>query len=100
MSAPFVCARCRRPVGKEAGRFVARLEIVHDASPLEITAEELRRDHGAEIRRLLAAMAARDPRELEEEVALRRERRLCAACRREVIAAFEATRRRPRRRPR
>lgn len=79
---------------------MARLEVMHDASPLELTREDLERDHGAEMRRLLASMASRDPEELEEEVYLRRERRLCAACRRQVIDAFQATRRRPRRRPR
>lgn len=100
MSERFVCERCRRSVPAGGARYIARLEVFHDPTPPEITAQDLAVDHGAEIRKLLAQMASRDPRELEEEVYLRRERRLCAPCRKELLGEFERTRRRPRRRPR
>lgn len=100
MSDRFVCDRCRRAVASGAARYLAKLEVMHEAPPLQITREDLAKDHGAEIRRLLAQMATRDPRELEEEVYLKRERKLCAPCREELLVEFEKTRRRPRRRPR
>lgn len=107
MTAPaFRCDRCAIEVPADRARYQALLEIQHVADPLVVTEEELRRDHATEIRDLLAAMAKRDARELEEEVHVRRVARLCARCRRTLLAAFDSRprgrrrRRRPGARPR
>ena len=100
MSDAFACGRCGTAVPLGAARYDARLQITHTADPLELTAEDLARDHGAEIRQLLREMARRDPTVLEEEVHLTRSIRLCARCRIEVLDHFERRRGRRNRRPR
>ena len=97
------CGRCGRRIPRGGASWDARLQITHAADPLVVTDEELKRDHGSEIRDLLDEMASRDPRELEEEVHLERSLRLCSACRLEVLRAFvrrpsHRRRRQPRRR--
>jgi hypothetical protein len=89
---PFSCQRCGADVATVEGRYEAVLEIRHLAEPLEMSEEDLLKDHAAEIRRLLREMAGRDPREMEEHVIVRRERRLCTRCRADVLAALEGDR--------
>jgi hypothetical protein len=62
-------------------RYLARIEVVAAYDPPELTREDLARDFDAEIRRLVKAMDARDPKALEEEVAAIRRFDLCPPCR-------------------
>ncbi|MFN7971668.1 MAG: hypothetical protein U0166_04890 [Acidobacteriota bacterium] len=96
----FACDRCGREVERDAARYRAVVEIAHDADTLVITDEDLERDHAAEIRSLLTQMTSRDPKELEEQVYVKRALRLCAPCRRVLLSACEPiARRAPQDRP-
>ena len=78
----LTCDRCgANLLVKEAVRYVARLEVVAAYDPPEMTREDLARDHGAEMRRLVKSMEGRDATDLEEEVAAVRRFDLCPPCR-------------------
>lgn len=76
-------------VPDDGPRYRAVIEIAHAADPLVMTEEDLDRDYDREIRELLARMVSRSPREMEEEVYLKREFRLCGPCRKELLRAIE-----------
>jgi len=69
----------------EDTRYVAEILVYAAYDPLEITADDLRQDHMAQIRKLLADMETRDPRELEDEVAKCFRFNLCPDCQKEYI---------------
>ncbi len=85
---PYRCDRCRSGLSQDAPRYLAVLEIAHVADPPEWTEEDQCRDFEAEIRELLKAMEGCDPKELEEQVYVRRCLSLCTACRQRVLDAM------------
>ena len=48
-----LCDRCGRAIEKKALRYVAKIQVFAAYDPLEITFEDLTRDHSAEIDALL-----------------------------------------------
>lgn len=78
----FHCDRCGRGLLVDHDvRYEVRIEVKAGYDPPEITRGDLEKDWREEIRRLLAEMERRDPRELEEEVYCVRRFDLCPACR-------------------
>ena len=88
---PFECGRCRRSVPDDGPRYRAVIEIAHVADPLVLTEEDLARDFRREIRDLLARMASRSARAMEEEVYVRKEVAMCGPCRRDLLQALAGT---------
>jgi len=69
----------------EPVRYEARIQVAAAYDPLELTADDLRRDHRAEIRALIARMADMDPQELEDAIHKEFRFDLCMACQRRYI---------------
>jgi hypothetical protein len=82
----LTCDRCGKPllVG-EAVRYEARIQVYAAYDPLELTADDLARDHQAEIRALLDRMRDMDPQELEDSVFKEFRLDLCMACQRRFL---------------
>lgn len=66
-------------------RYEVRIEVYAAYDPLELTPDDLTRDHRAAIRRLLARMEAMDPQELEDSVHKAFRFDLCPACQRRYL---------------
>ena len=80
------CDRCGKSLlVDEDTRYLARIEVVAAYDPPEVMRQDLERDLEAEMRRLVAAAAARDRKELEEEVAAIRRFDLCPPCRKAFL---------------
>jgi len=67
-------------------RYVVKVEVYAAYDPLEITEEDLKKDHKQEIADLLSDMNGMDAEELEEGVYKRLRFDLCAACQRRYLA--------------
>lgn len=80
-SLSFHCDRCAEPVSPGQGKFFAvRIEAFADPTPPEITEDDLRRDHRAEIAALLDRMQHLSEQEAMEQVYRRRNLILCNRC--------------------
>ena len=66
-------------------RYVVKIEVFAAYDPLELTREDLAKDHEAEMRRLLESMSGMDPRDLEDQVYRSFRFDLCPACQRKYI---------------
>lgn len=81
MSQGLVCDACGEPLLLESDvRYVVRIRGVAAYDPLEITREDLDRDHEGDMARLLDEMASRDPGELEDGVHKEWTLDLCSRC--------------------
>ncbi len=67
--------------------YIVRIEAFAAAGKLEFTEQDLKRDHQADIRRLIAEIEAKHPDEIEDQVyrALRFD--FCPACHRKFLAS-------------
>jgi hypothetical protein len=75
------CRRCGAELSPGRTHFyVVHIHAYADASPPEITAEDLARDHEAEMRKILAEAEQYSERELLETVDRRTQFYLCARC--------------------
>ncbi len=66
-------------------RYVLKIDVYAAYDPMELTADDLERDHRAEIKRLIEQMNGMDPQELEDSVHKEFNFQLCPACQREYI---------------
>ena len=83
----YTCDMCGKPLlSDEDVRYVVKIEVYAAYDPMEITEEDLDRDHKKEIADLLSQMEDMDPEELEEGVYKRMRFDLCAACHRRYLA--------------
>ena len=69
----------------EPVRYEARIQVYAAYDPLEITPDDLTRDHRAEIRALLAQLRDADPQMIEENVYKEFRFDLCMACQRRYL---------------
>jgi hypothetical protein len=82
----YWCDGCGAELRPDDGsRFVVRIEAFAAAGPLEITGDDLARDHGEEIRRLLGQLKGRNPDEIEDAVYRRMCFDLCPPCHRRFL---------------
>jgi len=75
-----ICDRCGRPIEKGQLRYIARIEVLAAADPLEITLEDLLRDTRREMDALLAKCDQLSEEELMRDVYVKFEFDLCRAC--------------------
>jgi len=68
--------------GDGSDRYVVRIEAFAAAGRLEFTEEDMRRDHAAEIERLLSRLEKQSPDEIEDQVYRRLVFDLCPDCHR------------------
>ena len=77
------CDRCDRTLlVHEDVRYIVELKVYAAYDVLELTQEDLARDHKSEIARLIAEIEKRDPESLMDEVAREMKLDLCPACQR------------------
>jgi len=77
----FTCDMCsKRLEQNEDTRYVIKIEVYAAYDPLEITGEDLERDHTEEIENLLEEMEDRDAEEMENEVYKTFRFDLCPEC--------------------
>lgn len=78
---PLLCARCAAELTPGKGQFyVVRIEAVADPTPPSFSEDDLKRDHRAEIERLVSQMRDLSERELMEQVYRRLVLCLCGPC--------------------
>lgn len=77
----YRCDMCGRPLPREsAGRYVVRIEAFAAEGPLEITAEDLARNHREEIRRVVEELSRMPLDQIEDQVYRAFRFDLCEAC--------------------
>lgn len=70
----------------DSSRFIVKIEVFASASTLEISAEDLAKDHAAEIEALIKQTRSMPLEELEDGVYRSLQFDLCPACRRRYLA--------------
>jgi hypothetical protein len=75
-----ICDRCARPIEKGQLRYVAKIQVLAAADPLEITLEDLLSDTRREMDALLAQCEELSEEELMRDVYVKFEFDLCRAC--------------------
>jgi len=84
--ADFCCDMCGKPLLVDSDvRYIASIEVFAAYDPMELTEDDLKQDHLAEIRRLAQNLASADPRELEDQVYKRFTFDLCPACQKKYL---------------
>ncbi len=80
-SAPAICRRCGALLTPGRGDFyVVEIQAYAENSPPVITAEDLAKDHGAEMARLAEEMKEMSAQEMMDMVHVRMSFFLCRAC--------------------
>ena len=69
----------------ESVRYKVRIEVFAAYDPMEITSDDLKRDHRAEIRRLLDRVAELDTEAAQDSVYRAMDFDLCLACQKEYL---------------
>lgn len=84
----YQCDACRRDLPRDGSdHFIVKIEAFAAAGKLEFTAEELERDHSAEIRKAMDALTRQTPDEIEDGVFRQFRFDLCPACHRRFLKA-------------
>jgi hypothetical protein len=79
----LTCDLCGKALlADEPARYELRIQLYAAYDPLELTPEDLERDHRAEIRALLDRLEQMDPQEVEDSVYKEFHFDLCMACQR------------------
>ncbi len=68
-----------------SNRYIVRIEAFAAAGTLEFTEQELKRDHAAEIRRVIAELENHSPDDIEDQVYRSLRYDLCPACHRRFL---------------
>jgi hypothetical protein len=81
-----ICDRCGQPMEKNQLRYVAKIQVFAAADTLEITAEDLLKDPGDEIARLMRQCEDMTEEELMRDVFVELQFDLCRPCQRAYLA--------------
>jgi len=81
-----ICDRCGQAILKDELRYVAKVEVYAAYDPLEITFEDLMRDHTGEIEQLLQRCEELTEEELMRDVHVQFQFDLCRACQKVYVA--------------
>ncbi len=82
----YKCDICGRSLeANDPARYIVRVEAFAAAGPLEITEADLKRDHKAEIKRLIDQLKQTSPDEVEDQVYRAFRFDLCGGCHRNYI---------------
>ena len=79
------CDRCGRPIEKGQLRYIAKIEVLAAADPLEITLEDLLSDTRREMDALLAQCEQFSEEELMRDVYVKFQFDLCRACQKSYV---------------
>ena len=80
-----LCDRCGQPLEEGGLRYVAKIQVFAAYDPLEITFEDMTRDHTREIKEILAQCENLTEEELMRDVYVEFQFDLCRACQRAYI---------------
>jgi hypothetical protein len=80
-----ICDRCGQPIEEGALRYVAKIQVFAAYDPLEITFEDIARDHTQEIKDILKQCEGMTEEELMRDVWVEMQFDLCPPCQREYI---------------
>jgi hypothetical protein len=81
VESPLFCDRCSKELHAGQGNFyVVKIEAIADPAPPVFSAEDLERDHRAEIARLVAELDGLSEREAMDQVYRRLTIYLCEPC--------------------
>jgi hypothetical protein len=80
-----ICDRCGEPIEEGQLRYVAKIQVFAAYDPLEITFEDITRDHTDEIRKILEQCADLTEEELMRDVYVEFQFDLCRRCQRQYI---------------
>ena len=69
----------------ENARYLVRIQVYAAYDPMELTPDDLAKDHRAEIRKLIERLEDMDPQEVEDSVYKEFRFDLCPACQRRYI---------------
>ncbi|MFW6107345.1 MAG: hypothetical protein ACOC8A_01495 [bacterium] len=82
----LTCDLCGKPLlADEAVRYQVRIQVFAAYDPLELTPDDLARDHRTEIRELVRQLEDMDPQEVEDSVYKELHFDLCMACQQHYI---------------
>ncbi|MGD0016723.1 MAG: hypothetical protein ABSC38_04295 [Verrucomicrobiia bacterium] len=81
-----ICDRCGQPLEQGALRYVAKIQVFAAYDPLEITFEDLMRDHSDDIKKILEQCKDLTEEDLMRDVFVDFRFDLCHACQRAYIA--------------
>jgi hypothetical protein len=80
-----ICDRCGQPLEQGALRYVAKIQVFAAYDPLEITFEDLMRDHSDDIKKILEQCKDLTEEDLMRDVFVDFQFDLCHACQRTYI---------------
>ena len=80
-----LCNRCGRPIKKKALHYIAKIQVYAAYDPLEITSEDLLRDHRAEMEEILRQCEDMTEEELMRDVYAEFRFDLCRPCQKEYV---------------
>ena len=80
-----ICDRCGRPLEQGQLRYIARIEVLAAADPLEITLDDLLRDSRREMDALLEQCEHLTEEELMRDVYVKFEFDLCHSCQKSYL---------------
>ena len=80
-----ICDRCGRPLEQGQLRYIARIEVLAAADPLEITLDDLLRDSRREMDALLEQCEHLTEEELMRDVYVKFEFDLCRSCQKSYV---------------
>jgi hypothetical protein len=81
-----LCDRCGRPIEKRELRYVAKIQVFAAYDPLEITFEDLLRDHRRDIEQILEQCEQLTEEELMRDVYVQFQFDLCRTCQKTFAA--------------
>ena len=82
----LACDRCGKTLLlDEDVRYMVKIEVFAAYDCMEITDDDLARDHDAEMRRVLERLEHMDPEEAQDSVHRAMEFELCLSCQREYL---------------
>ena len=82
----YECDRCGQGLGaNDAGRFIVKMEVYAAAGPVEFTAENLARDHEADMQQVLRQLQDANPDEIEDQTYRCLRFDLCRNCQRRLL---------------
>ncbi|MHB8521354.1 MAG: hypothetical protein ACYDH9_11445 [Limisphaerales bacterium] len=80
-----ICDRCGQPIREKQLRYIAKIQVFAAYDPLDITFEDLTRDHTGEIEQILEQCEELSEAELMRDVYVEFQFDLCRACQRAYI---------------
>ena len=82
-----LCDRCGQPIPRDQLRYLAKIQVFAASDPLEISQDDLQRNHDRELEAILQQCAGMSEAELMRDVFVEFTFDLCRSCQRSYIAA-------------